>query len=142
LLFCFAEDFGLKEFRFGRFDSSTLRITILNIIFAGMTGRTTPEPADSNSTAPSSPPEVEKLEDTQRSPLFGDDEIKKLKEEEKQARVANQNEERQRQKKLALKYKKKPREVSKAEREIQAKQLDELLSKSAVSIAEKSRFCF
>jgi hypothetical protein len=114
----------------------------LNIIFAGMTGRTTPEPADSNSIAPSSPPEVEKLEDTQRSPLFGDDEIKKLKEEEKQARVANQNEERQRQKKLALKYKKKPREVSKAEREIQAKQLDELLAKSAVSIAEKSRFCF
>ncbi|KAI9736098.1 MAG: hypothetical protein M1818_006274 [Claussenomyces sp. TS43310] len=97
-----------------------------------MTEESTPD-SDSESqaptTAPSSPPDMEKPQDTDDS-LIDDDTIQKIRDEERAARVANQKAEAANRKRLAAK-RKKARAQSFEEREKQAKQLDELLAKSA-----------
>lgn len=65
--------------------------------------------------------------------LFDDDNIRKLKEEDKRAHAENQREELRRQKNLATRRKKAQQE-SAADREAKARQLESLLAKSAVCL--------
>lgn len=78
-------------------------------------------------STPSSPPEMSKEEDF--DPSFANNEEKAIYEEEKKAQIQNDRAE-ERRRKLALKKKKQVQE-SKSERETKAKQLDDLLTKSA-----------
>lgn len=87
-------------------------------------------------TAPSSPPPAEPLDLDENV----DEEIyedKDVLEEEKKARLANEREQIQRQKKLAAK-RKRDKDESKDARDAKARQLDELLAKSAVCIDDYS----
>lgn len=77
-------------------------------------------------SAPSSPPEMEKDE---MDIDFATTEEKQMFEEEKKARMANDKAE-ERRRKLALK-KRREHQESKAERELKARQLEDLLNKSA-----------
>lgn len=81
-------------------------------------------------SAPSSPPEeLESEEFPEFDVNFATEEEKKIFEEEEKARVANSKAEERRRKAIARK--RAEHNESKAEREAKAKQLDELLSKSA-----------
>jgi hypothetical protein len=95
-----------------------------------MSDRSTPE-ADSlaPTTAPSSPPDLPSSDKIYTG--LEDDEIRKLKEEDRKARDANKKEDLKRQKALAIK-RKKARQESAADREAKARQLESLLAKSAV----------
>lgn len=80
-------------------------------------------------TAPSSPPPAELPDENFNDEIY---EEKDVLEEERKARLANERDRIQRQKKLAAK-RKREREDSKESRDAKAKQLDELLAKSAVN---------
>ncbi|KAG4024967.1 hypothetical protein MFRU_076g00140 [Monilinia fructicola] len=81
-------------------------------------------------SAPSSPPEEPDNEQFPEFDMnFATEEEKKIFEEEEKARIANSKAEERRRKAIARK--RAERNESKAEREAKAKQLDELLSKSA-----------
>ena len=60
-----------------------------------------------------------------------DEEIRKIKEEDRKARADNKRDELKRQKNLAIRRKKAQQETA-ADREAKAKQLESLLAKSAV----------
>ncbi len=100
-----------------------------------MSDRSTPGgDSQAPTTAPSSPPDVTVTENLDIG--LDNDEVQKLKEEEKRARAENAREELRRQKILANKRKKAPAE-SAADREAKAKELETLLAKSAVGSNHK-----
>jgi ATP-dependent DNA helicase len=88
----------------------------------------TPE-SKPHTSAPSSPPEIEGEEAAEFDLDLATEEEKKIFEEEEKARIANSKAEERRRKAIAKKRAK--HNESKAEREAKARQLDELLSKSA-----------
>jgi len=95
-----------------------------------MSYRSTPdEDSQAPTTAPSSPPDLAPM-DTDDAGL-NDDEIRKIKEEDRKARADNQRDELRRQKTLAIRRKRALQETA-ADREAKAKQLESLLAKSAV----------
>jgi len=97
-----------------------------------MSDRSTPEEdSQAPTTAPSSPPDLAPAEKHDNG--LGDDEIRKLKEEERKARVENNREELRRQKAVAIR-RKRARQESASDREAKARQLESLLAKSAVCI--------
>ena len=93
-----------------------------------MSDRSTPE-ADSlaPTTAPSSPPDTPSSDKIHTG--LEDDEIRKLKEEDRKAREANKKEDLKRQKALTNEGEK-ARQESAADREAKAKQLESLLALS------------
>ncbi|KAF7868547.1 hypothetical protein EAF04_005078 [Stromatinia cepivora] len=94
-----------------------------------MRGSQTPT-SKPRSSAPSSPPEeLEAEESSDFDVNFATEEEKKIFEEEEKARIANSKAEERRRKAIAKK--RAEHNESKAEREAKARQLDELLSKSA-----------
>jgi hypothetical protein len=88
---------------------------------------TSKESSQAPTTAPSSPPDLPPRD----SGL--DEEIRKLKEEDRKARAANKQDEVKRQKKNLAIRRKRAQQESAADRETKAKQLESLLAKSAVS---------
>jgi hypothetical protein len=93
-----------------------------------MSDRSTPEEdSQAPTTAPSSPPDLAPAK--QHGNVLEDDEIRKIREEERKARAENNREELRRQKSLAIRRKKAQQE-SRSDRE--AKELESLLAKSAV----------
>src|SRR5450432_2706016 len=95
-----------------------------------MSDRSTPEEdSQAPTTAPSSPPDLAPAK--QHGNVLEDDEIRKLREDERKARAENNREELRRQKSLAIRRKKAQQE-SRSDREAKAKELESLLAKSAV----------
>jgi hypothetical protein len=93
-----------------------------------MSDRSTPdEDSQPPTTAPSSPPDLS-LTDA----VLDDEEIQKIKDEDRKARIKNKRDELKRQKNLAIRRKRAQQETA-ADREAKAKQLESLLAKSAVS---------
>ena len=88
-------------------------------------------------TAPSSPPDLPPSDKAYDG--LDDDEILKLKAEDRKAREANKKEELKRQRALTAK-RKKARQESAADREAKARQLESLLAKSAVCSRQSMRF--
>jgi hypothetical protein len=89
---------------------------------------TSKESSQAPTTAPSSPPDL-----PPRDSGLDDEEIRKLKEEDRKARAANKQDEVKRQKKNLAIRRKRAQQESAADRETKAKQLESLLAKSAVS---------
>lgn len=82
-------------------------------------------------TAPSSPPEIPAMDiDEELELAFANEEEKALRQQDLAARKRNEEEERRIQRKAALKRKKKTPDTP-AERELKARQLDDLLTKSS-----------
>jgi ATP-dependent DNA helicase len=95
-----------------------------------MGDRSTPdEDSQAPTTAPSSPPDLAPMDKGDAG--LDDDEIRKIKEEDRKARTDNKRDELRRQKTLAVRRKRAQQETP-ADREAKAKQLESLLAKSAV----------
>jgi ATP-dependent DNA helicase len=102
-------------------------VTHCFVIVVKMSDKSTPdEDSRAPTTAPSSPPDLAPMEKGDAG--LGDDEIRKLKEEDRKARADNKRDELKRQKIR----RKKAQQESAADREAKAKQLESLLAKSAV----------
>jgi ATP-dependent DNA helicase len=97
-----------------------------------MSDRSTPSGDDSMAptTAPSSPPDLADVAGPKQDMGVSDEVLKSLKEEEKQAREANNLEELRRHKALALRRKKEFESGDERARKAKAAQLEELLNKS------------
>lgn len=92
----------------------------------------TEEPTQAHFTPMSSPEADEEL------PFLHDEAVQQLRDEERAARAANNKARVVEQKRLAAKKKK--QNVTESEKKEQAKQLDELLAKSAVSSSKRLRY--
>jgi hypothetical protein len=95
-----------------------------------MSDRSTPdEDSQAPTTAPSSPPDLAPMDKGDAG--LDDNEIRKIKEEDRKARADNKRDELRRVKTLAIRRKRAEQETA-ADREVKAKQLESLLAKSAV----------
>lgn len=93
----------------------------------GSTESNTPITAPSSTTTPSSPPEV-MAEEPAISNMLSDEELRRIEKEEEKARLQNKKAELARQKRSAAK---KSGTLDKEESEAKARELNELLAKSA-----------